>query len=201
MGDNPQKFKRRQYIVAPAFQLKYVGLLLGILFIAAIVSAYVVYYTAMVNMGGKLASVYPQGRLASIVSAVNFRIFLSFLVISPIVFIIGILASHRIAGPIYRMESFLKKVGSGDLRGKITLRQGDELITLAEGINSMVGVTKDAITKKKAHFATLSRELDKLSKVILEKGTDEVALMEIVQKINKELEGLSKEFNRYKVID
>ena len=52
-----QKFRRRKYLVATRFQLKYVGLILLFMFIIAAVSGYTVFYTAWTILGEKLAQV------------------------------------------------------------------------------------------------------------------------------------------------
>ena len=71
------KYRRKQYLIAKNFQLKYVGMILLLVSLTAIMCSYVIYYTMMLMMGDKLANVYPQGRLISIVNMVNFRILFS----------------------------------------------------------------------------------------------------------------------------
>ena len=96
-------YKRKKYLVAARFQLKYVGLILILVFLTGLLCSYVVYYTTMILLGDKLANVYPQGRLIAIINAVNTRILFSLILVSPLVVTIGIFASHKIAGPIYRI--------------------------------------------------------------------------------------------------
>src|SRR3989338_11420234 len=137
--ERKRKYVRRQYIIAKKFQFKYVGLILALMFATAALCSYVVYYTSMVGLGEKLANVYPQGRLVAIVRIVNSRILLSVILVTPLVALIGVFLSHRIAGHIYRMERFLAKIALGDLTSRIVLRNKDELITLADGINYEIG--------------------------------------------------------------
>ena len=47
--------------------------------------------------------------------------------------------SHRIAGPLFRFEADLKKIGDGDLRVKINLRKKDQFSEMAGHINRMTG--------------------------------------------------------------
>ena len=44
----------------------------------------------------------------------------------------GILVSHRVAGPIYRMIKFLDDVTAGDYSQKLVLRKHDELKDMAD---------------------------------------------------------------------
>jgi len=189
-------YKRKQYIVAPGFQFRYVGLILLLMFLTAALCSYVVYYTSMINLGEKLANVYPQGRLVSIVKIVNFRILLSVLLISPLVAVIGIFLSHRIAGPIYRMEKFLADLGGGNLGSRLVLREKDELTPLANGINLAVENLREAVTKEKAHAKALSGELEGLKAA--SERSDTAKVKEAAVRIAKEVEALNKDLEKYR---
>ncbi len=139
MDENIAKpqFKRKQLIVARKFQLKYAGIILLMMFITAGFCSYAIYYTTIILFGEKLANVYPQGQLASVINAVNFRILVSVLVVSPLIGFLGIYLSHKIAGPIFRIEKTIGKMTQGDFSDRITLRRGDEMKSLADSINKL----------------------------------------------------------------
>ncbi|HEX6764833.1 MAG TPA: HAMP domain-containing protein [Polyangiaceae bacterium] len=50
----------------------------------------------------------------------------------------GIMVTHRVAGPIYKMRMNLKAVADGHLRVPTPLRKGDELVDFFEAYRSMV---------------------------------------------------------------
>ena len=54
-----------------------------------------------------------------------------------IVFVLSMLVTHTIAGPVYRMERVAREIGAGDLTGKTKLRPRDELKELADAFNVM----------------------------------------------------------------
>jgi len=199
MENNTAKFRRKQYFIATRFQVKYIGLILLLIFLTAALCSYVVYYTSMISMGEKLASVYPQGRLMAIVSAVNIRILFSLIIITPLVAMIGLFLSHRIAGPIYRMERFLNDVAGGDLTQRLTLRKKDELINLANGINNVVDSLKKTVIVKKGHLEKISMELEKLKKAIEAIPIDKPTVSELVKKVSSEADGIKNELKRYKI--
>ncbi len=200
MLEKPVKsYKRTQYLVAKKFQLKYVGLILLLVFATAALCAYIVYYTSMLLMGEKLANVYPQGRLVSIVKIINFRIFLSLILVTPLVAMIGIFLSHRIAGPIYRMEKFLVNAASGDLNSHIILRAKDELISLANGINLLIDSVKTSVNEQRSRLKRAAAGLGNIKKDSEEKPVDISAIKEGISKLDGELAGLSKELSKYKL--
>ncbi|MCO4782623.1 MAG: hypothetical protein KC646_09905 [Candidatus Cloacimonetes bacterium] len=45
--------------------------------------------------------------------------------------------THHIAGPVYRIESNLKKMAAGDFALKTTFREGDEFKELADALNNL----------------------------------------------------------------
>lgn len=50
----------------------------------------------------------------------------------------GILVTHRVAGPIFKMKRHLREVGSGDLQVPWGLRKGDELVEFFEALRDMI---------------------------------------------------------------
>ena len=193
------KFKRTKYWVSGRFQGKYVGLILLLTFLTAALCSYVVYYTSMISFGEKLANIYPQGRLVSAVNMINIRIILSVLLISPLVAAIGIYLSHKIAGPILRMERFMDDMASGNLSSKLVLRQGDELIRLADGINRLSESMKTTIINEKAGLDRLEKELVNLKSMAVSKHPDINAINDLSNRMDSEIISIRKETERFKV--
>ncbi|MBK7581403.1 MAG: HAMP domain-containing protein [Myxococcales bacterium] len=50
----------------------------------------------------------------------------------------GILVTHKVAGPIYKMKRQIREVGEGKLKIPGKLRKGDELVDFFEAFNDMV---------------------------------------------------------------
>lgn len=193
------RYKRKQYIVARKFQLRYVGLILIIVFLTALMCSYVIYYTMMMTMGEKIANVYPQGRLMAIVNAVNFRILLTILLMLPLIIVIGVFASHKIAGPIFRIERFLNSMADGSYNEQLTLRRNDELVTLANGINRVVDSIKASVKDERDKLATISLSLENLRKISESKPINQTELDQELDKLNEQVSALNKELEKYKV--
>lgn len=193
------RYKRTNYLVATRFQLKYIGLILILVLLTGILCSYVVYYTTMLLLGDKLANVYPQGRLISIVNAVNIRILLSLILVAPLVIIIGVFASHKIAGPIYRIEKFLENMANGDYSSILTLRKKDELISLANGINRVLDAIKGTVKGERSQLEKAYISLEDLRRIAEDKPVDHARLNNTIDKLSEELREVSKELEKYKV--
>lgn len=191
--------KRTRYLVAKEFQLKYVGMIFLLVFLTGALCSYVVYYTSMLLMGDRLANVYPQGQLVSIVNTVNIRILLSLILVSPLVAVIGISVSHRIAGPLFRMERFLNEMASGDFSSRLTLRKNDELIVLANCINRVIDSVRGTVDRERAHMARISALLSTIKHDAESKHMSKTAVEKELDTLISELDGLQKEVNSYKM--
>jgi len=199
MNAQAGKYRRRQYLVAKKFQLKYVGTILLFIFLTGAISAFVVYYTSMMLFGEKLSNVYPQGRLIHDINIINMRILASLLLATPVVALIGIILSHRIAGPIYRMEKYMTSIAQGDFSQRIVLRRNDELIKLADAINTMVDSLSTTITGEQALLAKVNKELNALKDDVEKASPDHAKIRQSFARLNSEIIELSKALDKYKL--
>jgi methyl-accepting chemotaxis protein len=62
-------------------------------------------------------------------------------------FILALILSKHIAGPIFKLENELERLVSGDLSRPVKLRENDEFQELAEGINEVTENFKTSLIK------------------------------------------------------
>lgn len=60
------------------------------------------------------------------------------LVIMVLAIVVGIFMTHRIAGPVYRMEEDIDRALAGDASVRVRLRQRDAFQGLAERVNNLI---------------------------------------------------------------
>lgn len=128
-----QRHKRRIKLIQPKLQLKLIG---AFLFMSALaLNLQFILFTSSLT---QLASELPEDGtlLVERIPGHVLQIFLiSFLIFLPLTFCIGVLVTFRVAGPIYRLETYLKQVIRGEKPDDCRLRKGDELMELCELIN------------------------------------------------------------------
>jgi nitrogen fixation/metabolism regulation signal transduction histidine kinase len=71
----------------------------------------------------------------------------------------GIIVTHRVAGPIYKMKTNLKAVADGHLRVPTPLRKGDELVEFFETFRAMVIALRE---RQEAEIGKLDRAISAL---------------------------------------
>ena len=80
--------------------------------------------------------------LWSKMSSILFGVFLtSTVAFLPVIFIVGILVTFRIAGPLHRFKLHLASIAAGQRPTHVVLRKGDELSDLCELLNSAIDRT------------------------------------------------------------
>lgn len=124
-----QRHRRRFRIIRPRLQLRLIGSFFGIAALALLLQ-----YLAFLWMVADAAVDMPALAAAAAVNA-GWVLAGSFAVLLPLTLLVGVLITHRIAGPVYRLETFLKQVESGEAREECRLRKGDELQELCALVN------------------------------------------------------------------
>ena len=132
---NETTYKRKQYLVDRAYQLRFVTRLFLIILLVATASALVSSILVWRNT-------YTPGQMSQEVFivalvAISSTLLVELLLAIPLIFVLGIRQSHRIVGPMNRIKQTLAAIGQGDFSKRITLRQGDALEDLANAINQM----------------------------------------------------------------
>jgi len=158
-------FRRRKFLIKKGLQFRYIGIVFALALLASIVTGYTVFATGWTLLGEKLANVYPQGRLVYVFRTTNLVLIRNLLFISPFIFILGLLFSHKIAGPVFRIEKTLYEISNGNLALRIKLRKGDELWDLADIINTMTGNIGTSIGSNKGTILKIQKELDEIKKI------------------------------------
>ncbi len=78
--------------------------------------------------------------------------------------IIGIVFTHKIAGPVFKMTRLLTKVGEGQLKVSSGLRKGDELVDFFRAFTRMVDKLRerhvDSMTRIESVIESLQGEVD-----------------------------------------
>ena len=190
-------FRRRKYIIQKGLQFRYIGLVFGLALIASIVTGWTVFATGWHFLGEKLASVYPQGRLIYVLRATNLALMRNLLMVSPLIFILGLLFSHRIAGPVYRISKTLEEITKGNLGLKIKLREGDELVDLAYMINNLTDNINKTMISDKDIAIKIEKELEEIKKLISIQPCDCAKVEPLIKSIQEKSKELSSSFSKW----
>jgi methyl-accepting chemotaxis protein len=103
---------------------------------------------------------------------------------------LSILVSHKIAGPVYRLEETTKLIASGDLTHRIHLRQGDELRDLQDAFNKMSESLSAMINKDREIIERLVKTSNEIKIKIEGKSLTPDSATQITEELNSIVEEL-----------
>jgi methyl-accepting chemotaxis protein len=132
---------RRKKLVQPGFQLHLISRFAGLAALAMLLQFGLLTFQVMRGTaslgpdGGELA-IHLPGMLLTVLG-------LSALIVLPIIFFVGLSLTHRIVGPIDRMQAYLTEVSEGRESKPLVLRDGDEMKQLVASINSATAAQRE----------------------------------------------------------
>ena len=135
--------KRRIKIIRPKLQMKLTLTFVGLTLLALMLQ-FMVFLAAMTRIAVSLPSDHDV-LMDEVPEVLVQSLLLTFCVVVPLIFLVGVLLTFRIAGPVYRFETYFKQLLRGENPGECKLRQGDELNELCELINQVTQPMRDKL--------------------------------------------------------
>ncbi|MDN5278371.1 MAG: hypothetical protein PWR01_2336 [Clostridiales bacterium] len=161
------KHRRRTYLIKTGLQLRYMGIIISTMLMVAFGVGWIIYHTSW----SKIANTpdLTLDKLSLIFDSVNGILMRWIVVFVFIIAILSIFVSHKIAGPVYRLEETTRIIASGDLTYQVNLRQGDELQDLQEAFNKMSDSLRNMVAKDREIIERLILAGNKLKDTINKK--------------------------------
>jgi len=184
----PQKtypHKRRQYFIKKDFQIKFILGFCLLILAGVIVSSILLFYFSQ----DTLTSSFQQSRLVientstAMLPALIYTSLITLGLISLATIIVTLFVSHKIAGPLFRLEKELQEIGAGDLTKNVRLREKDQLTTMAETLNQMTHSLHDNIF-----------EIQKMIKELIEATSKQSVPQEFIDKLKRVDEKIATSF-------
>jgi len=159
-----KKYKRRRKLIEPALQLKLVSVFVGL------AACSIVLQMLLLSIDIKnVARNMPEGAaLEEQLPGILQRMFLfSAGMWLPVTIAVGIVVTHRIAGPVFRFKQHLDSVAKGEVVGACRIRKRDELHGLCDSLNrglaaayASVPPSEETVRKRDAEFPATHEEAE-----------------------------------------
>lgn len=128
-------YRRRRYIVNRPFQYRMIGMMLLMLLfltVGALASVWLALRITLQTFGQS------QEPLAvAQLSMVAVLVTCTMLLLAAFVVWVGIRLTHKVAGPMVRINAALQQMAQGDFNIHLKLRKGDSFVELADAINTL----------------------------------------------------------------
>lgn len=143
--------RRKNYYINKQFQRNFILKFCALIAVSSIISSAIIYAMSRATV----TTTFENSRLA-IKSTADY--ILPMVLLSSLIVIISVgmatilvtlFTSHRIAGPLYRIEKDVNEILSGNLNVRFNLRAGDEIKPLAVSLDMMAQDLKGRIIRMK----------------------------------------------------
>jgi methyl-accepting chemotaxis protein len=144
----PQQNRRRTYLINPRFQWRFIGFMatVSLLAISLLFVSNILFFR---NMEHEALSVglTRDNPYFDFLQEQKSALSLLYFTVSGLVFVVmmglGILYSHRIAGPLYQLDRKMRRIADGEEPSPLHFRRRDQFVELAESFNAMLVKLRD----------------------------------------------------------
>jgi len=176
------KERRRIYLIKRKSQTQFIVRFCLLVIAGALISGAIIYLmststvtTSFRNSRLKIIStadfILPALLLSSLISVV---------LVGIATIVVTLFTSHKIFGPLYRLEKDVSKVAEGNLKVRFGLRQKDEMKDLAASLNEMTQALRNKVSEVKDALSEIeSAQLSEAAKEKLSKVKKAVSGFEI----------------------
>ncbi len=165
MTEDIRAYKRRNYFIDKGFQVKFIVRFCMLAALGGLLTTGIIYYLSMQS-----TTVAFFNSRAVVRSTADFMLplllqtVLVVMVITSLAMIaVTLFASHKIAGPMYRLKRVTESLAKGDFSSDFKIRKLDQFQDLAGAFNNMIAGLRTEITALKKNSASLKENLDNIS--------------------------------------
>jgi methyl-accepting chemotaxis protein len=183
--EQKQFYKRKIYIINKDLQLKYLFTIISMIFISVAAVSFITFYVIWDNVIREFFFI-PEAakKLGDIFTKTSEIAFAGTIVVLVIFGVAGIFLSHRVAGPLYRVERVAEEISKGNLDVSVRFRKSDELRTLADSLNRMITGIKGIVMEDKHIIGNLSAVSEKLATDVRKQKGLKKDVISTIKKLN-----------------
>ena len=199
-----KKNRRRRFIIEGNFQTRFI-----LRFVLVIVSATLLSSGALLGVfffkyqygGADLSNlinmVTPEGTtdVASLFQIMLIPILVANLLVLCIVIPYSLIYSHKIAGPIYRLEQSLEMLLRGEMDFIIVLRRKDEFKYLANKMNALIDFMRRNIGEIRLSYRLIQDRTSKIENIIRKSPVDIKVLTKEILELDRFFKERGKPFS------
>ncbi len=149
--------KRRQYIVKPKLQIKYLLILAAVIIVSSIL-IYYMFLDSLLNSPGM--DQLSAGAVKNFVRSYTSGFFWAILGFMAIVLIESIFYFHRLIGPIFFFEKVMARLKNGDFSVIVHHRHKDETIELTTSMNEAISNVRTAVSEDREKIDAIKVAID-----------------------------------------
>ncbi len=175
---------RKIYLINPKFQIKFSFFICSLLFLVSIIYPFTI-YELMDSIIHHLETISPNiaGDYKTRRSQLFLFLFLLQVGFTGLTFFICIFFSHKIAGPLYKLQKHLALIRDGQSRGPLFFRQGDYFQEIADDVNLTFDQLEERYKNDLVYLSEVTTYMNNLLHVVPD--DKRAVIVEIISKLNE----------------
>mgnify|MGYP000958278659 CR=1 FL=1 len=149
--------KRKQYLVKPKLQIKYLVILAFIIILCSIMIYYAFLDSLLTSPGMDQLS---AGAVKNFVRSYTSGFFWMTLIFTIIVLIESIFYFHRLIGPVFFFEKVMDQLSDGNFSINVHHRKKDETIELAKSMNKTIKNIRSSVSEDRKKIELIKAAID-----------------------------------------
>ncbi len=153
------KRRFRSVLIHKPIQREFTLVVFSLLIISALAVGFVIHSTirdAMMGGGYRFGTISPYEVMSEVSYDLIYRVSLILFVTLLMVVVFGVFFLHRVAGPVYRFQSVLKRLTRGEIPNEFKLREGDFFSETATELNQVLAQLRE----RRQYAEHLRQQLD-----------------------------------------
>ena len=144
----PQPNRRKTYLINPRFQWRFIGFMAAasLLAIAVLFVSNVLFFREM-EQTALSVGLTRDNPYFDFLAEQKSSLYTLYFAVSGVAFVVmmalGILYSHRIAGPLHNLRSKMQRIADGEAPSSVNFRKNDQFRDLAESFNAMIATLRN----------------------------------------------------------
>lgn len=191
----------RIYLIKKEFQAKFIVKFCLIVILSALISGMILYAYTNKNMGDTYLESLNVIKLLNdtLIANLIYTGLITIIIISIAAIALTLFASHKIAGPLYRLEKNVEVIGDGDLTLETRLRENDEITGVADALNEMTKNLRSNMMDIRNRLEDIKRNSEEIELIIKNKKTSEKEIRGLFERLSKNIKGLNGAVSRFTV--
>ena len=177
-------FRRKKKLIRPAFQLRIAITIVVSLITYSVILGLLIFYPLWLELESAV-SIYEKERISLAILSLHRVIWPAVVVVAVLVGVQVVLASHRIAGPVYRLDQTLRELIRGNFSVRMNLRKKDEFRELEDLVNELSEYLQSVRDRDRRLHAEVAKEMEDIVASVRKGGNHEAAdqLAELAERL------------------
>jgi len=178
---------RRQLLINPSFQIQFILKFCIVVVVAAFLIGIAVFFLTgnSTTVAIENTRVFAKPTSDFILPSLSVTVLIVSVFAALVIFCLSLLATHKIVGPIYRLQKEISLMQEGDIGRSFKIRDKDELQELAKSLNFMASTFRGKHEALRNSYQALTQYLEEKNFAI--SSDDKAEVKRLLSEMNDSL--------------